>query len=110
MDFTNDWDIDYLNDLCFKLKNNSVVTIRCKEDSGYQCLRARFDPKWPDNGFPKCCNILTSKFIIEREKIKDISESEVSCSVDHLNQFKEYILENIGSDDIVLSELQEICK
>lgn len=110
VDLTNDWDIDYLNNLCFKLKNNSVVTIRCKEDSGYQCLRARFDPKWPDNGFPKCCNILTSKFIIEREQIKDISESEASFSVDHLNQFKEYILENIGADDVVLSELQEICK
>ena len=110
LDFTTPWDIDYLNDLCFKLKNNSVLTVRCKEGDGYECLRARFDPKWPDNGFPKCCNVVTSKFIIEREKAVEDTEESISFSVDHLNQFKEYILENVGNDDVIISELQEICK
>lgn len=110
IDMINDWDIDYLNDLCFKLKNNSVLTVHCKQDDGYQCLRARFDPKWPDNGFPKCCNIVTSKFIVERTKSNNSEDANVSFSVDHISQFKDYILENVGSDDIVLSELQEICK
>ena len=110
LDFTSDWDIDDLNHISSTLKNNSVLTVHCKQDDGYQCLRARFDPKWPDNGFPKCCNIITSKFIIERTKSNNSEDDNVSFSVDHISQFKDYILENVGSDDIVLSELQEICK
>lgn len=108
--FTSNCGIDYINDICFKLKRNSVVTIKCKEDDTYQCIRARFDPKWPENGFPKCSNVVVSKFIIERNKVDDGEENEVSFSVDHLDQFKQYIFENLGTDDLVLAELQEICK
>lgn len=110
LDFTSDWDINDLNHISSTLKNNSVLTVHCKQDDGYQCLRARFDPKWPNNGFPKHAGVVTSKFIIERTKSNNSEEDDVSFSVDHIGQFKDYILENVGSDDIVLSELQEICK
>lgn len=110
LDFTSTCGIDYINDLCFKLKRNAVLTIKCKEDDTYQCIRARFDPKWPENGFPKCSNVVVSKFIIERNKVDEGEENEVSFSVDHLDQFKQYIFENLGTDDLVLAELQEICK
>lgn len=110
LELVDDWNIDDLNRLSASLKNNSILTVHCKQDEGYQCLRARFDPKWPENGFPKCSNVLVSKFIVERPRNENVQTEEVSFSVDHLNQFKEYILENIGSDDITISELQEICK
>ena len=110
IEMPENWSIDYLNNLCFRLKRNSVLTIKCKEDNGYQCLRARFDPHWPDNGFPKCANVITSKFIIERETSDKEVKPDVSFTVDHLAQFKDYILQNVGSDEITISELQEICK
>lgn len=110
LEFIDDWNIEYLNKLCSDIKNNAVVTVRCKEDDSYQCLRARFDPRWPDNGFPKCSKVVVSKFIIERNRIEEGEEADVSFSVDHLDQFKQYIFENLGTDDLVLSEVQEICK
>lgn len=103
--------IDYLNKLTLQLKRNAVLTVKCYKDDSYECYRARFDPDWPENGFPKCSGVVTSKFIIEREQtIADTNDIKESFSVDHINQFKEFVLNTIGTDDIVKEELQEVCK
>ena len=110
LDFTKNSSIDYINSIA--LKSNAIVAVRCFDDDAYECIRTRFDPSHKNSLFPKHCNVILSKFLVER-KILDNNIDDVAAlnfSVDHLSQFKDFVLNTIGTDDITLQELQEVCK
>ena len=108
LDFTENNGIDYINDISSKIKPNAVVTVRCKEkDLDY--LRARFG-KEPNDLMPHNCNIIESRFVVDYSCSEQLEHSETILSVDHLNQFENYVKENIGVSELIMSELQEVLK
>lgn len=84
----------------YSLKSNSVLTLKCYEkDAQY----------WRDE-INKNSNIIESRIILERDVVdKDIVENDLNSS-DHIEEFKNYIIKNIGSSDLILEELLEVCK
>ena len=109
LDFTEDCSIDTINRISESLGLNAILTVRCKEkDVSY--LRKRFGNE-PDIIVPHCCKVITSRFIIVPD-VSDTNSTQIEdlVRVDHFQMFKDYMLENIGESDIVLSELQELCK
>ena len=57
-------------------------------------------------------NVIESRVILEKEVIEsDDTTPETKLEIiDHYNQFMTYVMENIGADDITLSELKEVLK
>lgn len=103
LDLTNST-IDDVNDTFAKLKQNCVVTIKCDEkDSEY--LRSKFDSKHLSD----LCNVVESRFIIQPHVSDVVVYKEETFSVDHLEEFKKYMLEHFENNDILISELQEVC-
>lgn len=84
-----------------RLKENSVVTLRC-----YQKDAEEYKEK-----VSACNNIVESRITIELFNNRiDTEESYEDLSVDHIQRFKQYILEQLGTSDIVQYELEEVCK
>lgn len=83
-----------------KLQNNSIVTISCPIDI-------------VDDIRDICSQeikIIESRIIGKPEIIKENaveSNSNLICA-DHIQQFKDYILNNVGSSELILSELSEL--
>lgn len=81
------------------LKNNSVVTIKCKPEKATEIKEF----------------ISNNKYIIESRVILDLSSSSINenysvddLSVDHLSRFKQYIVETLGTNEIILDELDKV--
>lgn len=84
-----------------KLKNNSVITVKCLEK----------DVKNIKEIISNSSNIVESRVLIQSEAIKNDSANYLEdLKVDHLKQFKEYILENLGYSDSIEKELEEVLK
>lgn len=113
LDFTGKYDnIDYINKMSPKIGNNAVVSIKTNSQS-FDYINKRFNPDIPeDKLIPRNCNVIQARILIERELLnEDNSSTEQSIStlqLNHLNEFQSYVLANIGSDELVISELQEI--
>lgn len=112
LDFTNK-DIDYLNDISFKLKNY-VATIKVDEKSR-EYISYRFDPddnnpRMKSINCPKNCNGVCCRIIVEKDTAPIIGESITSLQLDHLEEFKKFVLDNVGNDNLTIDELQEILK
>ena len=81
-------------------KPNSVVMIKCWEkDSDYY-----------NEYLSNIPNIIKYRVLIEYARQEETDTEEQLLTIDHLKKFKEYVLENIGSDDIVKEELAEVTK
>lgn len=80
---------------------NSIITLTCAEaqvDYWRQILK-------------DCPNIIESRILVERRtNTTTENKSEDLYASDHLEQFKVYVLENIGESDIIKEELIEILK
>ena len=85
-----------------KLKNNAVVSFRCL-----------------DSLEPTLRDYLVNESLINTYKINVYSDdnredttldSELMNSVDHLKQFRDFILEQLGSSKVVQEEVYEVCK
>lgn len=85
-----------------KLKNNAVVSIRCNDD-----LKSELIKKLNTN-----TNILESKVIYYSDVVNSSDELGTANLqfADHLNKFKEFVIEKLGSTVTVLEELEEVCK
>lgn len=80
------------------LDDNSIVTIKCRPDEVDACREY-------------CKGLLAYKIIIDRSAVSDGGQPLAEFEpVDHLAQFKTYILENLGNDELVVSELAEVLK
>ena len=84
------------------IKNNSVVTIKVPEDSvaDIKKLIAEND------------KIIEYRIICVPNKLDSNNQKEnvVIESVNHLDQFVQYIKDNLEMTDIIVSELSEVCK
>ena len=108
LDFTENNSIDYINDISSKLKNNAVCTIKCKEENE-SFLKKRFGVI-SDPLVPRCTKVLTSRFILVPDISSNNAVVENISKVDHLQLFKDYVSENMGNTEVVISALQEVCK
>lgn len=108
LDFTNA-DIDTINSVSFKLKN-AVVSVLCSQED-FQYIKKRFDPtQEEDKLVPRNCNILAARIVQEmletQESCADISD----LHLDHVKAFQEFVMNSLGTDHLILSELQEVVK
>jgi len=109
VDFTENDSIEYINEISSKMKN-AVVTIRCKEKN-YEYLKKRFGSE-VDELVPHHNSIIECRFIIVPDNTDEetVMENNLQLSVDHIKEFKNYILQELGSLDIVKEEIEEILK
>lgn len=81
-----------------KLKNNAVITVSVKSDDVQECKKALQESK----------NVTEYRLVINTN-IPTVQKTDVkSLSLDHIDEFKKYVLEHIGSDEVVQSELLNI--
>lgn len=83
----------------FSVKNNAIVTCRVLEK---EAEKAR-------NILDNNSNIIASRLIIENSPERNIDSVPLN-NIDHVKQFSQYIIDNIGADEITQFELQEVCK
>ena len=108
IDFSENDSIEHINEVSRSLSNNSVVTIKCKEED-LSYLKARFGTE--ENFLvPKNCNIVEARFIVDYGISEIDNNKKEELSVDHLKQFSEYVKSTIGASDIILEELNEVLK
>ena len=84
-----------------KLKDNAVVSFRC------------IDKREPElrNLILKYNCIISYKVVVYSEELEnDDLVADNLTSIDHLKQFKEFILEQLGTSKVVQEELYEICQ
>ena len=98
IDINQQIDINKLN----KLKNNSVVSIKCS-NIYKNALKETLE---------ELNNILAYKIIYTRDLVSQESSNTITLELvdDHLEQFKKYIIDTLGNNDVVLEELNEVCK
>lgn len=99
IDFTNNCTQNQIEDELRKLKNNSVVTVKINE----------IDTDFVRNCITKCSNIRDNRVIIqptitERNALK----TEDLVKLDHMKQFYDYILNDLGNNQLVIEELEAI--
>lgn len=93
LDFSNGYSsFDNISD------NNCVLSIKCKEK----------DLEKIKSELPK--NTIAKKFIIVPEMVGESESNIEDLSVDHLEKFKEFIIDQLGNTDVVNSELAEVVK
>lgn len=110
LDFTEKNDIDYINDVSNKIKNNAIVNVKVyADDSGIECIKTRFLPDYEYKGFPKHCNIICGKLQLEyRKENVEVEEESSLITTDYFQQFQKYIIDNVSSSDIIKEELGNI--
>lgn len=88
---------------CIKnIKNYAVISIKCA-NSLKEEVKEILD---------KDPRILTYKLVIYIDsKDETTSETQVELKgLDYIDRFKEFIVDNMGNDEIVMEELEEVCK
>lgn len=88
-----------------KVRPNSVLTV--------SCYSSDIDFIKP---FVEASTVIESKVII-RQKVSKAEEGQESTeqevqlnTIDHLERFRQYILEVFGTNDVIKEELEEVCK
>jgi len=85
-----------------KLKNQAVISVKCEKDIIAEC-------KEYIHSLP---NIVESKVIWKFTQVTPTDTEELTLSslanLDHLQKLKEFVVNHLGSDEIVLKELQNI--
>lgn len=110
LDFTGTNDnIDYINHVSEKVGNNAVLSIKCNEDNAYY-IKHRFDPdSEQDKLIPRNCNVIQCRVIIERKHdVLKVEDKVQTLRLDYLQEFSNYVLNTMGTNDIVLKELQQV--
>lgn len=96
LEINNEKDLEVFN----TIKNNAVATIKVNE-------------KLVDKVKEICYNnvkIVESRLLVVRDTVKGDGEIIELNNVDHLQQFKDFVLKELGSNELVLNELSEILK
>ena len=84
------------------LKSNSIVTVKCSEHIATE-LRQVLDTR---------ANITEYRLIVEHDiKINtEVVQQNIKSSVDHLKQFEDYVLSEIGDTNIIREELSYLMR
>ena len=116
LDFTGKQnDIDYINRVSAKMGNNCVVTIKTTQEN-YEYIKYRFDPEYNPTKYvdllPKQNNILQARIVVEQQSLQQDKEEQVSSvktlHLNHLQEFENFVLQTLGTNDIIKSELQAV--
>ena len=94
----NFYKLDNVSEL-HMVKKNAVITCRVPIE---KVEEAR-------NIIDNSSNIIASRLIIENNTEQSTTNIQLN-NIDHIKQFSQYILDNIGDSDIIQAELQEVCK
>lgn len=100
LDYTSSNDIDY----SFEIKENSVLSIRCRSDQADYIKSALLSLK---------NSIVDYRVSVIPELLEDeIVKQNIAtyANTDHKAKFIEFCKSNLALSDILLSELQEVCK
>lgn len=86
----------------YAFKQNSVITLKSLEK----------DISYYEEEIKKYKNIIEYRILIEKENNREdlIKNSNEELITDHISEFKNYVLEKIGSTDLILEELEEVCR
>ena len=84
-----------------KLKQNAVITLKCEEQSQSHYKELLLAAP----------NVLTSRLIVIPTST-DSSHSSMQelIAVNHLDKFKDYVLDVLGTNEIIVQELEEVLK
>lgn len=87
--------------ILYNLEPNAVVSIKCKEG-----LKKQIQDILNNRS-----NIIESRIITipETLDVKD-EDKKIITTVDHIKQFKDFILDELGCSELVMEELAEVCK
>jgi DNA repair exonuclease SbcCD nuclease subunit len=105
LDYTTETSIDNINETDSKIKNNAVLTIKCKEGL-FQYLKDRYIIN-KTSGKVSECRITLVPEIGKIEPIEKLVDLETT---DHIKSFYEYCVKNFDDTDMLREELEEICK
>jgi len=94
----NFYKFDYRSELLSPLKKNAVCVIQCNEDDIQDVKNYIAD------------DIIESRIIVKQEEVEVEHDSVELFSEDHVKRFHDYILNNMENTEILLQELQEVCK
>ena len=83
------------------LKENAVVSIKCEES-----LKDILEKELSKVNL-LCCKVCYYQKEINNETGATISELQTA---DHLEKFKQFVIDKLGRTEIVLAELSEVCK
>ena len=83
------------------LKNNAVLSIRCSES-----LVSHIKERLSGSN-----NVSEYRLVIVRDRTTaDVKSTKELNSVDHLKMFSDFILKELGTSDVIVSELGEVCQ
>lgn len=98
----NFYKIEYAGKNVFdKLKNNSVLTIKCERDDkdNLEKMLGKYSNK-----------IVASHVIVYDKEVSNKSNTVKLEKVDHLKQFATFVYDKLGKTEIVDEEVNEVCK
>ena len=82
-----------------KLKQNAVLTLKCEEDS----------QNYYKELLSNAPNVLTYRLIIVPSTMRQVAYNNAELiSINHLDKFRNYILETLGTSDLIQEELNEV--
>lgn len=81
---------------------NGVLTVLCREEDVEKCRELLSDKN----------NIVSYKILLDRGKKTNSAAQQLNKlqRVDHIEQFKEYIVSELGDSDVIKQELLEVCR
>ena len=80
-------------------KENAVISVKCNENITREVTKALKEHK-----------LVCSRVISVPNKDYGSVEKVEDFTVDHLDEFRKFVLANIGNNDVVISELGEVCR
>ena len=115
LDFTGENNnIDYINKMSFLVGNNAILSIKCNEENVYY-IKHRFDPETQEDPLvPRNCNVIKSRIVVEKNNaitdVQNIEQTTQELHLDYLQEFQKYIIQELGTEDTVLFELERVLK
>lgn len=96
----NFYKIEDINTVDLSTLKNAVLTVRCKQ-SECDTVRCKLD---------LCENILEYRLLVQPEFSICEDRSIETFSIDHLSEFYNYCVKQLGSDPVVVDELNYLCR
>lgn len=84
----------------YELESNSIITAKL-----YNGVVDKAKDYVKDNE-----NIIAHRFIILQDESRDVSTSNVSLTINHLEKFQEFVLDKLGNDTTVVEELSQVLR
>lgn len=101
LDFTHNHSVTDLKSMISNLKSNAVITL--KVESSF-IKEAREFMESVGKHFVHTYRIITNNDIVQALETNDVDLAKM----DHIEQFRNYVMENIGTTDLIMGELNHV--